>query len=107
MLAHPIVSRVVITLARSPEPEPEVVINVTTIRVRSERPGTKQFQDTPPRRRFTVQRQNETVQEELRKLESYLDFNGYNCQRIMYKSRGSATVILTYLDGNFQAEKFF
>lgn len=61
MLAHPVVSRVVITLARSPEPE--VVINVTTIRVRSERPGTKQFQDTPPRRRFTVHRQNVTAQE--------------------------------------------
>ena len=61
MLAHPVVSRAVITLARSPEPE--VVINVTTIRVRSERPGTKQFQDTPPRRRFTVHRQNVTEQE--------------------------------------------
>ena len=56
MLALPVVSRVVITLARSPEPEPEVVINVTTIRVRSERPGTKQFQDTPPRHRFTDKR---------------------------------------------------
>ena len=32
-----VVFSVVITLARSPEPE--VVINVTTIRVRSERPG--------------------------------------------------------------------
>ena len=61
MLAHPVVSRVVITLARSPEPE--VVINVTTIRVRSERPGTKQFQDTPSRRRFTVHRHNVTAQE--------------------------------------------
>ena len=56
MLPHPIVSSVsvVITLARSPEPE--VVINVTTIRVRSERPGTKQSQDTPPRHRFTDKR---------------------------------------------------
>ena len=53
MLSPPSGASVVITLARSPEPE--VVITVTTQdtsdEVGSGRPGTKQFQDTPPRHR--------------------------------------------------------